>query len=87
MQAGPPGSQAPRWQGKTVWARDRSAPLREFLRTESGSALILVAGIVAAIIWANAATSSYDTFWQAKLSIRVSSFGISRTCGPGSTAG
>jgi Na+/H+ antiporter NhaA len=77
--AGPPGSQGvSHWQGKTVWARDRSAPLREFLRTESGSALILVACIVAAIIWANAATSSYNAFWQATLSIRVSSFGISQ---------
>ena len=77
--AGPPGSQGPsRWQGKTLWARDRSAPLREFLRTESGSALVLVAGIVAAIIWANVATSSYNVFWQATLSIRVGSFGISQ---------
>ena len=77
--AGPPGSQGPsRWQGKTLWARDRSAPLREFLRTESGSALVLVAGIVAAIIWANVATSSYNAFWQATLSIRAGSFGISQ---------
>ena len=77
--AGPPGSQgASRWQGKTLWARDRSAPLREFLRTESGSALVLVAGIVAAIIWANVATSSYNAFWQATLSIRVGPFGISQ---------
>ena len=67
-----------RWQGTTLWARGRSAPLREFLRTESGSALVLVAGIVAAIIWANAAASSYDAFWQARLSVRAGPFGITQ---------
>ena len=38
----------------TPWtSRDVTAPLRAFLRTESGSAGILVAAIVAALIWAN----------------------------------
>jgi hypothetical protein len=50
----------PRWQGKTLWARDRAAPLREFVRTEAASALMLVAGIVVAIIWANVSDASYE---------------------------
>ncbi|HVD29803.1 MAG TPA: Na+/H+ antiporter NhaA [Mycobacteriales bacterium] len=52
-----------------MWARDRSAPLRDFLLTESGSALVLVAGIVAAIVWANVGGSSYESFWRTRLSI------------------
>src|SRR5947209_180889 len=65
-----------RWQ--TLWRRDRSAPLREFLRTESGSAMVLVAGIAVAIIWANVNDTSYEAFWHARLSIGVGPFGISQ---------
>src|SRR6478736_3063762 len=36
---------AGRWRQRTAWARDRSAPLRAFVRTESGSATVLVAGL------------------------------------------
>jgi Na+/H+ antiporter NhaA len=64
-----PQSGSSRWRGRTVWARDRSAPLRDFLLTESGSALVLVAGIVAAIVWANVGGSSYESFWRTRLSI------------------
>ena len=73
--AGSPG--LTRWQGKTLWARDRSAPLREFLRTESGSAIVLVAAIALALIWANTSDSSYEAFWRATLSLRAGPFGIS----------
>ncbi len=74
MTDSPSGSS--RWQ--TLWRRDRSAPLREFLRTESGSAMVLVAGIAAAIIWANVSDTSYEAFWHAQLSIGVGPFGISQ---------
>jgi hypothetical protein len=30
--------------GRTAWARNLEAPLREFLRTQTGSAAILAAG-------------------------------------------
>lgn len=66
------------WQGRTLWARDRSAPLREFLRTESGSAMVLVAGIAAAMIWANTSDASYESFWHARVSIGAGPFGISQ---------
>ena len=59
------------WRGRTLWARDRSAPLREFLRTESGSAGVLVAAVVAALIWANVDSSSYESVWRTQLSIRL----------------
>jgi len=37
----------------TLWTRQLTAPLRSFLRTESGSAGVLVAAIVAALVWSN----------------------------------
>ena len=71
-------SALPRWQGKTLWARDRAAPLTEFLRTEAASALMLVAGIVAAIVWANASDTSYESFWHTHFYLGVGSVGISQ---------
>ncbi len=63
----------------TPWTtRDVTAPLRAFLRTESGSAGILVAAIVAALIWANVDVKSYESVWSADLTIRLGSFGVTR---------
>ncbi len=69
-------SAGPAWFGRTVWRRGRSAPLREFLRTESGSAGVLVAAIAAALIWANVDLHSYDEVWQTTLSIRFGRVGL-----------
>ncbi len=69
-------SALPRWQGKTLWARDRAAPLREFVRTEAASALMLVAGIVIAIIWANVSDASYESFWHTRFYLGIGSAGI-----------
>ncbi len=71
-------SALPRWQGKTLWARDRSAPLREFLRTEAASALILVTGILAAIVWANVSDASYESFWHTRFYLGIGSTGINQ---------
>jgi Na+/H+ antiporter NhaA len=71
-------SALPRWQGKTLWARDRSAPLREFVRTEAASALMLVAGIVAAIVWANVSDASYESFWHTRFYLGIGPAGISQ---------
>ncbi|HEY6498647.1 MAG TPA: Na+/H+ antiporter NhaA [Streptosporangiaceae bacterium] len=71
-------SALPRWQGKTLWARDRSAPLREFLRTEAASALILVAAILVAIVWANVSDASYESFWHTRFYLGVGSTGINQ---------
>jgi Na+/H+ antiporter NhaA len=64
------------WRGRTVWARDRSAPLRDYLRTESGSAGVLVAAVVVALIWANVDLSSYESVWQTDLAIRLGDHGL-----------
>ncbi|WP_371601247.1 Na+/H+ antiporter NhaA [Streptomyces sp. NBC_00564] len=56
---------------------DSHSPLREFLRTETGSAAVLVTAALAALVWANAAPSAYESFWQTHLSVQLGSHGIS----------
>jgi Na+/H+ antiporter NhaA len=63
---------------RTVWRRDIAAPLRAFLRTESGSAGVLVVAIVAALVWSNVDTGSYDRVWQTSLSIRLGHVAVVR---------
>ena len=48
----------------TTWKRDVTAPLRAFMRTESGSAGVLVTAIVAALAWANVDARSYEALWH-----------------------
>src|SRR5438445_9880195 len=59
----------PSFLGTTAWARSLETPLREFLRTETGSAVFLLAAAVAALVWANVYTSSYRSVWGTRLSI------------------
>ncbi|MDX6249081.1 MAG: hypothetical protein QOF10_2441 [Kribbellaceae bacterium] len=59
------------WRGRTLWARNRSGPLRTFLQTESGSAGVLVAAVLAALVWTNLDASSYESVWRTSLSIRL----------------
>jgi Na+/H+ antiporter NhaA len=62
--------------GRTAWARDMAAALRNYLQTEVGSALVLVAAAVAALAWANLPGGSYETVWTTHLSLRLGSWGI-----------
>ena len=64
--------------GRTAWARNLEAPLRDFLRTETGSAAILLIGAVAAMVWINVSESSYNTVWHMTLSIRIGGADISQ---------
>ena len=61
------------FSGHTAWARNLEQPLRQFLRTETGSAAVLLAATVAALVWVNVATGSYDSFWGTELEIRIGS--------------
>jgi Na+/H+ antiporter NhaA len=63
--------------GRTAWARSIETPLRNVLRTQSGSAVFLLAAAVAALVWASAGPSSYEHAWQTTLSIRIGGAGIS----------
>jgi len=65
-------------QDSTLWTRQLTAPLRSFLRTESGSAGVLLAAIVAALIWANVDAGSYEAVWRTSLSVRLGDLGVSR---------
>jgi Na+/H+ antiporter NhaA len=51
-------------------------PLRTFLRTETGSASVLAGAAVAALVWANISSSSYDKVWATQLSVSVGSSGV-----------
>jgi Na+/H+ antiporter NhaA len=63
---------------RTAWARNVAAPLRDFLNTESGSAIVLLGATVAALLWANSPwSSSYESVWTTKLSIQLGGDGIS----------
>jgi Na+/H+ antiporter NhaA len=62
--------------GRTAWARNLQTPLRDFLRTETGSAAVLLGGAVAALIWANLGTS-YEAVWHTVLSIRLGGGSVS----------
>jgi Na+/H+ antiporter NhaA len=50
--------------------------LREFLRTETGGAAVLLAAAVAALVWVNVDQSSYDSLWGMVLSIDLGHRGI-----------
>jgi Na+/H+ antiporter NhaA len=54
-------------------------PLRAFLRTESGSAAVLLAATLTALAWANIHVASYEWVWRTPLSIRLGGFGLSQT--------
>jgi Na+/H+ antiporter NhaA len=65
--------------GRTAWARNLATPVRDFLGTETGSALVLVGAVIAALLWANVDIGSYSELWDTHLSIEVGSHGISNT--------
>ena len=65
------------FSGRTAWARNLQTPLRMFLRTETGSAAVLLGMVVVALIWVNADASSYDAVWTARLSVRLEGAGVS----------
>jgi Na+/H+ antiporter NhaA len=67
-----------RLSGRTAWARNLEAPLRDFLRTQTGSAAILASGAVLALVWMNIDPGSYERVWSTVLSIRIGSGGISQ---------
>jgi Na+/H+ antiporter NhaA len=64
--------------GKTAWARNLEAPLRDFVRTETGSAAFLLFGAVAALVWANVGGGSYERVWHTMLSITIGGHGITQ---------
>ena len=74
--AGSPARE-PSFTGRTAWVRSLETPLRRFLRTETGSAAVLLTAAVAALVWANVDEASYDRVWQTTFSIRIGDTGVS----------
>ena len=68
------GTQA---SGQTLRADSLRSPLKDFLRTETGSAVVLAVAVVVALIWANVAPGGYDETWATQMSVRVGAAGVS----------
>jgi Na+/H+ antiporter NhaA len=66
-----PLSPASLFSGTTSWARSLETPLRQFVRTETGSAAILLIATLAALGWANFDASGYEAWWHTELSIHA----------------
>jgi Na+/H+ antiporter NhaA len=66
------------YTGRTAWARNLAAPVRNFLSTETGGAIVMLAAAVAALLWANSPwPHSYESVWTTRLAIRIGGEGIS----------
>jgi Na+/H+ antiporter NhaA len=64
-------SESAAWQFSLRTARSLETPLRRYLRTETGSAAVLLAATIAALVWANADQASYAACWDTQLSVRL----------------
>ena len=67
---------AAQFSPRTAWARRLETPLRQFVRTETGSAAVLLAATLAALAWANIDPSGYDATWRTSFSVRIGSHGL-----------
>jgi Na+/H+ antiporter NhaA len=65
------------FSGRTAWARSVQAPLSGFLRTETGSATVLVFATLVALAWANLDPNSYHDAWHTQLAVRLGPWGVS----------
>ena len=64
------------YTSRTAWSRAVPTPLREFLRTETGSAVLLLTATVAALLWVNVDSHSYSSLWTTRVSIQIGDSGI-----------
>jgi Na+/H+ antiporter NhaA len=66
------GTERSAFTGRTAWVRNLETPLRTFLRTETGSAAVLLGAVLAALVWANVDLGSYARVWETTtFSIRI----------------
>jgi Na+/H+ antiporter NhaA len=59
---------------RTAWV-GRLTPLRRFVRTETGGAALLIAAVLAALVWANVG-SSYQEVWETPAAFTFGDDGI-----------
>ena len=66
------------YAGRTAWARNLAAPVRDFLSTETGSAVALLIATLLALLWSNSPWShSYESVWTTNLSIHLGGASVS----------
>jgi Na+/H+ antiporter NhaA len=71
------GTEAITYGGRTAWARNLAAPVRSFLSTEAGGALVMLGAAVAALLWANSPWwHTYESVWTTKLGVQLGATGI-----------
>lgn len=64
-------------RGRTAWARNLTAPVRDFLSNETGGAIVMLGAAIVALLWANSPWwESYESFWTTQLSLSVGNSGI-----------
>jgi Na+:H+ antiporter, NhaA family len=69
---GPPQGVRPPWSrtGRPV-PRRVLRPIRQFMRLEVAGGVVLLAASVIALLWANLATGSYESFWATDVTLSV----------------
>ena len=61
--------------GQSGWPQRNNTSLPRFLRTETGSAAVVAVAAIAALLWANVDTKSYEHLWETIISIQVGGVG------------
>ncbi len=74
-----PAAAASQFSLRTAWQRSLETPLRQFLRTETGSSAVLLAATIAALAWANIDPAGYAATWHTGLSVRAGTTGVADT--------
>jgi hypothetical protein len=70
-------AEARTYGGRTAWARNLGAPVRDFLSTQTGGAAVMALATLAALVWANSPWwHAYESVWSTALSVRIGSAGI-----------
>ena len=66
----------PELTASTPWMRRVRTPMRQFLATEVGSAAVLLAATILALLWANLSPGGYERIWRTGLSVRLGDHGL-----------
>ncbi|HEY3480835.1 MAG TPA: Na+/H+ antiporter NhaA [Streptomyces sp.] len=62
--------------GRTERDRTTAAAAWAYIRTETGSAAVLLAATLAALAWVNIAPDSYDSVWTTRLAVTLGDHGV-----------
>jgi Na+/H+ antiporter NhaA len=65
-----------RWSERSGSDRTTAAAAWAYIRTETGSAAVLVTATLAALVWVNAAPGGYETVWTTRLAVRLGHWGV-----------